>query len=68
MDGSRAFAEFDFGARLSDFRRRQVDEKRRCFRGRPPARAESKPPPPPPPQPMAMAEAGKKKVLIKKKK
>ncbi len=34
----------------------------------PPARAESKPPPPPPPQPMAMAEAGKKKVLIKKKK
>ena len=31
-------------------------------------RAENKPPPPPPPQPMAMAEAGKKKVLIKKKK
>lgn len=29
---------------------------------------ETKPPPPPPPQPMAMAEAGKKKVLIKKKK
>ena len=29
---------------------------------------ENKPPPPPPPQPMAMAEAGKKKVLIKKKK
>ncbi len=33
-----------------------------------PTRTESKPPPPPPPQPMAMAEAGKKKVLIKKKK
>lgn len=32
------------------------------------SRAEHKPPPPPPPQPMAMAEAGKKKVLIKKKK
>jgi cytoskeletal protein CcmA (bactofilin family) len=31
-------------------------------------RSEIKPPPPPPPQPMAMAEAGKKKVVIKKKK
>ncbi len=32
------------------------------------AEATAKPAPPPPPQPMAVAEAGKKKVLIKKKK
>ena len=31
-------------------------------------RAEAKPPPPPPPQPVLMGEAGKKKVLVKKKK
>ena len=33
-----------------------------------PGRSDSRPAPPPPPQPVSVAEAGKKKVLIKKKK
>ena len=34
----------------------------------PPPKGESKPPPPPPPAPVLVGEAGKKKVLVKKKK